>query len=215
MSRDDAWETVWNERDEVKTDWNGCEACFPSLAAYEQWVARAAEFVCEELQLGPADAVVDLGCGTGRYTNHIAPRVASVIGVDYSEPALAIARRDRQAGNVTYEWADLNSADASRFAGCNKAYAVGSMFYLTSVERVLDLAEGLARQGTEVLMVDLPDADLGDARPRDYDRETYSHLHFRESDFSDRFPGSRFVRGQFPEYVNDAVRFSVVIPPMA
>ena len=38
----------------------------------------------------PADRVVDLGCGWGTITFALAPRVAQVIGVDYSERSVAL-----------------------------------------------------------------------------------------------------------------------------
>lgn len=212
MDRDAAWAEVWNIRDEDKADWNGCEACFDSPAEYEAWVGHSADLVAEELALGPSDAVLDLGCGSGRQAVLIAPRVESLKAVDFSRPALAIAQRDRQEPNIEYEWADLNAFDPAQFAGRNKAYAIGSMLYLQSVDHVLNLVDALIGQGTDVMLCDLPDAELQDTRPRDYDRELYSHLHFREDDFLARFPGARIVRGRLPEYVIDAVRFSVVIP---
>lgn len=210
--RDESWAAVWNERDESRADWNGCEACFESQEDYLAWVRSVAEMVTVELDLGPTDDVLDLGCGSGRVAAIIGPRVHSLLGLDFSRPALAVAAKERSAANVRFEWEDLNDYDPSHFDNRSKAYAVGSMFYLKSTDHVMDLAAELNRRGTDVLLVDLPDAELEEGRGRDYDRQTYSHLQFRESDFLAAFPGSRIIRGRFPEYVNDASRFTVMIP---
>ena len=212
MGRDEAWADVWNTRDEPRTDWNGYESCFPTQDDYEAWVQQAAELVTVELGLTSEDDVLDLGCGSGRHSAAIAPRVRSILALDYSRPALSIATRKRALPNVRYEWADLNNYDPAMFEGRTKAYAIGSMLYLKSTEHVMNLVAELNKGGCDVMLLDLPDAEMEDARDRAYDRETYSHLHFRERDFLDAYPQSRIVRGRFPEYVNDAVRFSVVVP---
>ena len=212
MGRDEAWAAVWNARDETRSDWNGCEALFASLADYEAWVQQVADLVTVELGLDSEDDLLDLGCGSGRHSAAIAPRVRSILALDYSRPALSIAAKKRALANVRYEWADLNNYDPAMFEGRTKAYAIGSMLYLKSTEHVMNLVAELNKGGCDVMLLDLPDAEMEDARDRAYDRETYSHLHFRERDFLDAYPQSRIVRGRFPEYVNDAVRFSVVVP---
>lgn len=59
--------------------------------------------------------VLDLGCGTGRISRHLVGRGARVVGVDFAEKAIAIARR------LT--------------AGDNPRYEVGSMFALEGEAR--------------------------------------------------------------------------------
>jgi ubiquinone/menaquinone biosynthesis C-methylase UbiE len=47
--------------------------------------------------------IVDLGCGTGRFSNLLAARFAGrVIGIDPSNKMIGQARRKPAAGNVTY-----------------------------------------------------------------------------------------------------------------
>ena len=60
-----------------------------------------------ELALRGADAVLDLGCGTGRLTNHLASRFPwlELFGTDISEPALNVARESALA-NVRYTLGD-------------------------------------------------------------------------------------------------------------
>lgn len=47
--------------------------------------------------------ILDLGCGTGRISRHLAARGAQVVGVDFAEKAIAIAQRFGTGGNPRYE----------------------------------------------------------------------------------------------------------------
>ena len=59
---------------------------------------------------GAISTVVDLGCGTGRFTGLLATHFrAEIIGIDPSERMLDQARRKTGAGNIVYR---QGSADA-------------------------------------------------------------------------------------------------------
>lgn len=60
------------------------------------------------LSLAPDARVLDVCCGTGALTREIARSVpeGSVTGVDFSENMLAVARKHRNPGNVSYERGD-------------------------------------------------------------------------------------------------------------
>lgn len=208
------WAQVWNTRTAHRADWNGCEACFPDRAGYEAFVSVMVAFVQSALRIDASDTVLDLGCGTGIAAVAVAERAGRVLALDYSEVALGVAREKRSRPNLHYEFADLNVVDLERFRPADKAYAIGSMFYLDSLENVFRIVDSLVAAGTEVLLVDLPDAELTDPRARDYDTSKYRHLAFRESDFTERY-GNRltFHRALYPSYVNDACRFSVHVLP--
>lgn len=47
--------------------------------------------------------VLDLGCGTGRISRHFAARSARVVGLDFAEKAVAIARKLSTGDNPRYE----------------------------------------------------------------------------------------------------------------
>ena len=51
--------------------------------------------------------VLELACGTGLFTRHLAPRVETVTAVDASPEVIAINRRRVAAANVRYVEADL------------------------------------------------------------------------------------------------------------
>lgn len=106
---------------------------------HHRWRARAAD----RAQLGPDQAALDVCCGTGDLALELAGRIApggSVVGCDFSEPMLDLAREKaarRGATGVRFEWADaLNLPyDAGRF----DAVTVGF-----GVRNLADLDRGLA-----------------------------------------------------------------------
>jgi demethylmenaquinone methyltransferase / 2-methoxy-6-polyprenyl-1,4-benzoquinol methylase len=75
---------------------------------HHRWRERAADRA--ELEAG--GRALDVCCGTGDLALALAPRVGpegTVIGSDFSEPMLELARRkaaERSVDNVTFEWAD-------------------------------------------------------------------------------------------------------------
>ena len=75
---------------------------------HHRWRERAAD----RAELEPGDRALDVCCGTGDLALALAPRVGpqgSVIGADFSEPMLDLARRKaaaRGVGQVSFEWAD-------------------------------------------------------------------------------------------------------------
>jgi demethylmenaquinone methyltransferase/2-methoxy-6-polyprenyl-1,4-benzoquinol methylase len=75
---------------------------------HHRWRERAAD----RAELAAGDRALDVCCGTGDLALALAPRVAPegiVIGSDFSEPMLELARRkaaERGVDNVTFEWAD-------------------------------------------------------------------------------------------------------------
>ena len=90
-----------------------------SAGLHHRWRERAAE----RAAVGPGDSALDVCCGTGDLTLELASRLSpggSVVGCDFSEPMLDLAREKaeaRDAAGVRFEWADALSLpyDAGRF----------------------------------------------------------------------------------------------------
>jgi len=90
-----------------------------SAGLHHRWRERAAD----QAGLSPGGSALDVCCGTGDLTLELASRLApggSVVGCDFSEPMLDLAREKteaRGAAGVRFEWADaLNLPyDAGRF----------------------------------------------------------------------------------------------------
>jgi 2-polyprenyl-3-methyl-5-hydroxy-6-metoxy-1,4-benzoquinol methylase len=57
------------------------------------------------------ERVLDVGCGTGLLARELAKHFRSVVGIDLSDPMLAIARAKRAAPNIEYRQADAATAE--------------------------------------------------------------------------------------------------------
>ncbi|HEX2095925.1 MAG TPA: bifunctional demethylmenaquinone methyltransferase/2-methoxy-6-polyprenyl-1,4-benzoquinol methylase UbiE [Solirubrobacterales bacterium] len=95
---------------------------------HHDWRQRAAN----RAELGPGDAVLDVCCGTGDLALELAGQVTpggSVIGCDFSEPMLDLAREKaayRNVEGVRFEWADALQLpyDAGRFDAVTVGFGV-------------------------------------------------------------------------------------------
>jgi SAM-dependent methyltransferase len=54
------------------------------------------------LQLRKSDVVLDICCGNGVFTQQFAREVASIVGVDFTEELIAIAKADHLSQNIEY-----------------------------------------------------------------------------------------------------------------
>lgn len=120
----------------------------PSLlrAATAEVVARLRDWGC----LGPDKAVLDLGCGNGRFEEALAPEVGTVTGLDVSGEMIAAARA-RCAGlrNVRFEHASGRDLSGFAAASFSLVLAVDSFPYL--VQAGMELADRHVAEAARVL----------------------------------------------------------------
>lgn len=84
----------------------------------EWWFGRIAELG----QLGPGKRLIDLGCGTGRWTIPLAERTGcEAVGVDSSPEMLAKAREKDRNGRVTWVEGDVEYLDMIERESCDCA----------------------------------------------------------------------------------------------
>jgi demethylmenaquinone methyltransferase/2-methoxy-6-polyprenyl-1,4-benzoquinol methylase len=76
-------------------------------AAWRSDVETVERAAIEMLETTRPSSVLELACGTGLFTRHLAPRVKSVTAVDASPEVIAINRARVADGNVRYIEADL------------------------------------------------------------------------------------------------------------
>ncbi|MDX6636362.1 MAG: hypothetical protein QOF06_2565 [Solirubrobacterales bacterium] len=96
------------------------------------------------------DRVLDLGCGFGETTLHLAETVGaegSALGIDVSEPFVEVARKEaEEAGNVEYLCADVQTLELPR--EFDFAFArMGLMFFANPVAALRNVAGALKPGG--------------------------------------------------------------------
>jgi demethylmenaquinone methyltransferase/2-methoxy-6-polyprenyl-1,4-benzoquinol methylase len=121
---------------------------------HHRWRERAAA----RAELAPGDSALDVCCGTGDLALELAPRVApggSVVGCDFSEPMLDLARdkaAERDVEGVRFEWADAMQMpyDGERFDAVTVGFGVRN---LADLDRGLrELARVLKPGGRLVIL---------------------------------------------------------------
>ncbi|MET8851399.1 class I SAM-dependent methyltransferase [Amycolatopsis sp. NPDC004625] len=144
--------------------WNGYEG--------QHWAAHADRYDAVNSgfngylldRVGPADRVLDIGCGNGQLTRLAAARARSAAGVDLSGPMLATARaRAADVPNVTFEQGDVQ---VHPFSGGGFDLAVsrfGVMFFADPVAAFANIRRALGPGGrlAFVCLTALAGTDLG------------------------------------------------------
>ncbi|WP_433290957.1 alpha/beta hydrolase fold domain-containing protein [Pseudonocardia sp. CA-142604] len=73
------------------------------------WFREVADAEATLVAAGPRGNALEIACGTGLWTRHLAPRVEQLLALDAAEEPMAIARARVNAPNVTYLEADIFS----------------------------------------------------------------------------------------------------------
>jgi SAM-dependent methyltransferase len=140
--------------EEQIASWNGPQG--------DVWVAMQERLDKQLLSIGHAtiealapragERILDIGCGAGQSTLELAARVGAsgrVLGVDISEPLLALARRRRDAAGTAH--ADFVVGDAQIYSfesGYDAIYSrFGVMFFADPSAAFANLAQALRPGG--------------------------------------------------------------------
>lgn len=139
-------------------NWNGAGGTYWAAHAdrYDRSVAAYQPSFLDAADALPGDRVLDVGCGNGLTARELARRTGSVLGIDLSEPMLAVAR-ERAAAECVTGIAFLR-ADAQTHAFGPGAFDVvvsrhGSMFFDDPDAAFTNLARALRADGRLVLLV--------------------------------------------------------------
>jgi cyclopropane fatty-acyl-phospholipid synthase-like methyltransferase len=65
-------------------------------------IRASVALVCANLELTMDDTVLDLCCGNGLVTGHLAKQCREVLGVDFSSTLISVARGAHSGPNITY-----------------------------------------------------------------------------------------------------------------
>jgi cyclopropane-fatty-acyl-phospholipid synthase len=98
----------------------------PEATSLDEAQDRKLELICKKLDLGPADHVLDIGCGWGGFARWAAERVgARVTGVTVSEPQAAFARAHCKGLPVDIQVLDYRSSEMIRRGPFTKVVSIG------------------------------------------------------------------------------------------
>lgn len=116
----------------------------------------------EGLDLSPSDRVLDLCCGNGLITQHLARGCRAITGVDYSQPLIELARAHHQPPNASYVHASVLEIDEERLGRSepfDKIYMYEALQHFTpmELELILERVEPLSRTGTRLYLGSVPD----------------------------------------------------------
>lgn len=128
---------------------------FDRLAEEYDFVATRegrSEFFLEHLPERRQRAL-DVGCGTGILTEELSHHFGSVVGIDISEPMLAIARARRGAPNIEYRRGDANRLVLDQTFDCIASHT--TFHHLEDVSETLRVLKAFLEPRGRLLVIDL------------------------------------------------------------
>jgi ubiquinone/menaquinone biosynthesis C-methylase UbiE len=118
-------------------------------------VIRRRELALAALDVQPADAVVDIGCGPGFYVAALAEQAASVTGIDPSASMLAVAaRKTERHRNVTLVEGEAIPLPLDE-ASMDRALSVQVFEYIADIPAALAEVHRVLRPGGRVVLWDI------------------------------------------------------------
>ena len=96
---------------------------------------------------------LDAGCGSGRRCVELADHFDEVVGIDVSEPLVALARRRRPHPRVRYEIADL--ATYADPVGFDLVHSATTLHHVEPLEPALANLRSLVRPGGRAVLIDV------------------------------------------------------------
>lgn len=151
------WRGFWNAKAETPDDFRATGRGSMDVVGFLHTVGEAARI----LDLGPDDALLDIGCGTGIMALALAPAVGRVHGIDFSPVMVERARENCQAcPSATFATGSITEPGVENGA-FNKVLAYSVLQYLPDEGAVSDAFAALARllpPGGSALYAANPDA---------------------------------------------------------
>jgi 2-polyprenyl-3-methyl-5-hydroxy-6-metoxy-1,4-benzoquinol methylase len=120
---------------------------------YRTWVTAAVPDLADR----PGSRAVDLGCGSGRFTDLLADRHNHVLGVDIAARELDLARANHTQPHVRFEHRGLLDVTADRDGQFDTVFTVNTVHHLRAHDIVLPHLRSLVAPGGHLIAVDIVD----------------------------------------------------------
>ncbi len=138
--------------------------------------------ICDHLDLGPSDALLDLGCGNGALASRLFSRLDRYIGIDFSDFLLEVAKEFFSPHDgIRYQIADIRDVDsyANGNEETDKVLIYGCVAYL-SKEDTAELLRNLKDR-----LPQLKKVFVGNIPLRERANEFYSNRSVDDFDLDD------------------------------
>lgn len=104
--------------------------------------------------LGTGHRALDVGCGTGRYSELMADRFDEVVGVDAAAGMVEFARAHRSRPNITYVQGDILRLDPAEHGLFDVVLAFSLVLHVGAPQTVLSAMRGLVAPGGRLIVVE-------------------------------------------------------------
>ena len=142
--------SVYRHSNGVRTvSWSGQGA----IRVYQRKVLRLIRDAFDSL--APADRLLEVGCGNGKYTVRVAPLFEHTTAIDFAEGPLAIAER---RPDITYVCADFFNMDLAPLGTFDGIMAILFFELVPEPDQGLKRIASLLREGGRALMI-IPNPD--------------------------------------------------------
>lgn len=114
-----------------------------------------------KLPQAPYKSILEIGCGVGMTTELLAKKYpeASILGTDFDEDSVAIAKSKWHLRNVRFE-----QGDATRLPYPNEhfdaAFSILTLHHIEDFERAVAELARIVKKGGDIYIMDLPSASL-------------------------------------------------------
>ncbi len=116
-----------------------------------------------ELEVDENDRILDMCCGNGVITAEIAKKCNSILGVDYSEPLIKIAKKYNQLKNVTYYHGSVLDQNLKDFfeRPFTKIYMYEALqhFVEDDLSKLVTIIKQISTTDAIILLGSVPDKD--------------------------------------------------------
>lgn len=105
--------------------------------------------------VSPIDSVLDLGCGSGIFSNYLAEKGCIVTGVDGSEAMIALCNQKKTVVNTRYVVQSLPLPDPAKYAPQDVVLMSSLLEYIDNMELMLQQVRNLLKPNG-LLIVSIP-----------------------------------------------------------